>query len=38
MFLPVNLFYTTEHLVLITIGRQDNYVGKTDFAQKNLNE
>lgn len=38
MFLPDDLFYTTEHLWLITIGRQDNYVGITDFAQKNLDE
>lgn len=36
MFVPVNLHYTNNHLWLRDIGRQDAYVGITDYAQKEL--
>src|SRR3989344_2659764 len=36
MFIPVNLHYTSNHLWLRDVGRQDAYVGITDYAQKEL--
>lgn len=36
MFVPVNLHYTSSHLWLRDVGRQDAYVGITDYAQKEL--
>lgn len=36
MFIPVNLHYTSSHLWLRDVGRQDAYVGITDYAQKEL--
>ena len=36
MFIPVNLRYTNNHLWLRDIGRQDVYIGITDYAQKEL--
>ncbi len=36
MFIPVNLHYTSNHLWLCEVGRQDAYVGITDFGQKAL--
>lgn len=36
MFIPLNLRYTGKHLWLRELGRQDAYVGITDFAQKEL--
>lgn len=36
MFIPVNLHYTSNHLWLRDVGRQDVYVGITDYAQKEL--
>lgn len=36
MFIPVNLRYTSNHLWLREVGRQDAYIGITDFAQKEL--
>ncbi len=34
MFFPPNHFYTLRHLWLRPIGKQDVYVGVTDYAQK----
>jgi glycine cleavage system H protein len=36
MFMPLNLRYTLNHLWLREVGRQDLYVGITDYAQKEL--
>lgn len=36
MFIPVNLRYTSNHLWLRDIGRQDAYVGITDYTQIEL--
>jgi glycine cleavage system H protein len=36
MHIPTNLRYTTHHLWLRPVGRNDIYVGITDFAQKEL--
>jgi glycine cleavage system H protein len=36
MFIPINLHYTSNHLWLRDIGRQDVYIGITDYAQKEL--
>lgn len=36
MFIPLNLRYTSNHLWLREVGRQDLYVGITDYAQKEL--
>lgn len=36
MFMPLNLRYTSNHLWLREVGRQDLYVGITDYAQKEL--
>ena len=36
MFTPVNLRYTSHHLWLNPVGRNDVYVGITDFAQKEI--
>lgn len=36
MFVPINLRYTMNHLWLRDVGRQDVYVGITDYAQKEL--
>jgi glycine cleavage system H protein len=34
MFIPSNLYYTDQHLWLRPAGRNDVYVGITDFGQK----
>lgn len=36
MFIPQNLHYTSNHLWLREVGRQDLYVGITDYVQKEL--
>ena len=36
MNVPLNLLYTTDHLWLRSVGRNDIYIGITDFAQKEL--
>lgn len=36
MFIPVNLKYTDNHLWTRFIGRQDIYIGITDYAEREL--
>lgn len=36
MFIPVNLKYTNNHLWARAIGREDIYIGITDYAEREL--
>lgn len=36
MFIPINLKYTSNHLWTRTIGREDIYIGITDYAEREL--
>lgn len=36
MFIPVNLKYTDNHLWTRSIGREDIYIGITDYAEREL--
>lgn len=36
MFIPINLKYTKNHLWTRPIGREDIYIGLTDFAEREL--
>lgn len=36
MFIPINLKYTKNHLWIRPIGREDIYIGITDYAEREL--